>query len=376
MPTIIESLRKKRSSSRRISKAIIAGVGSFILLLSSIYIGKTLEKYNYSPKREASVVGEMLSSDDLKHKFAATQRIKQNPSLVDSLEEDFDTMNGLEKAFFKDAEKSESNPLSFANPHRVRFDGKDYFSGEPLDENSVFLPKINMVFDPKANCLYALEKNRLIKAIGGVEGVGSTSDSDYFLQGDTIYRSDGNQTGFKTEQFFSDGTILRKVEGTSLAVAISNNGWKTLNNGRDTKTKKKVDLQFKFLSNYLNSKDIKLNPDKFTKVTFSQGRLYLNNEDNLYVVNGFDVKHYTAPFFEDFVNYSVRDINRDGKDDLVTSTDIGKLIVYEQGKEPRSISLDSKMVLRDDVPYRWLNPYQLKSDVKKLIANSKWEKKN
>jgi len=371
MPTIIESLRKKRSSSRRISKAIIAGVGSFILLLSSIYIGKTLEKYNYSPKREASVVGEMLSSDDLKRKFAATQRIKQNPSLVDSLEEDFDTMNGLEKAFFKDAEKSESNPLSFANPHRVRFDGKDYFSGEPLDENSVFLPKINMVFDPKANCLYALEKNRLIKAIGGVEGVGSTSDSDYFLQGDTIYRSDGNQTGFKTEQFFSDGTILRKVEGTSLAVAISNNGWKTLNNGRDTKTKKKVDLQFKFLSNYLNSKDIKLNPDKFTKVTFSQGRLYLNNEDNLYVVNGFDVKHYTAPFFEDFVNYSVRDINRDGKDDLVTSTDIGKLIVYEQGKEPRSISLDSKMVLRDDVPYRWLNPYQLKSDVKKLIANSK-----
>ena len=226
-----------------------------------------------------------------------------------------------------------------------------------------------MIFDSQRKSLYKLEGPTITRVINDVGNVVSFPDETYFSQGGSVFKKENKENGkFSCISQGKSDILLKKINGTNLLLFflrdLVGNSFSIL--GEEGENKKKIES---YMRNFLNNTGFE--PDNTTKVMFKRGRLYLNNEDNLYSIRGGHVNHVKTAYGEDFVDYMVKDVDNDEKDEVILSLTDGNVKVYRGEREEHNITGDSPIRFDEKMQYRWLNPPKLKKDVKEFLSNLK-----
>jgi len=359
MPSIISSLSNSR---KKLTKKIITSLLTTSLLCGVGFTTYFKEKSNYS-KRQGDVLKILVE----KNQESAIDYLKDNPQLVEGIENSHKMLSWLEQIITKPekkAKKTLEKKFSVENKNRVVLDKNIYFSGSSLNEDSFFVKNLDMVFDPQGKSLYKLDGSMLTKAINNVENVISFPDKTYFSQGDSVFKREnkGDEKFSRVYQGKSN-TLLRKINGTDLLLIFSGDKFFVL--GEKGKDKKRIEM---YMKNFSSNREFYT--DETTKVMFKRDHLYLNNKNHLYSMRS-DATHVEAPFFEDFVDYMVDDLDNDGKDEVALSITNGNVKVYSGEKEKYNITGKSIIRFDKEMQYRWLNPSKLKKDVTAFLRNLK-----
>lgn len=360
MPSIISSLNKPGK------KLVRYFVDSLVIV--SFLLGIGLTTYFVGKDNRSERQGDILRKLVKKDEESAVDYLKDNLQLVEGIENSRRMLGWLEQILTKPEKKEEKileKKLNIENEGLIVLDKNIYSSSPSLNEDLIFVKGLDMIFDPQRKSLYKFEGSTLTRVSNNIENVVSFPDKTYFSQRGSIFKKENKEGGkFSRTHQGESNILLRKINGTNLLLVFSRDKLSVLGEEGEDKTKIKS-----YMRNFLNNTEFK--PDNTTKVMFKRGRLYLSNEDHVYSIRGGHVNHVETASGEDFVDYMVKDLDNDEKDEVVLSITNGNVKVYSGEQEKYNIKGGSPIRFDEKTPYRWLNPPKLKKDVKEFLSNLK-----
>lgn len=365
-PTIIDKLSKKRNSVNKIIKITSIGLilGFFSTCTTLLYLDKQKELPSKLPYK---IANELIIEETSEAENAAFNYLKKNPSLIDRFPNDnYKTLQRLKKIVL-DRDKTENleKRLTVEDPNVLFIDGVHYFSSFEIGKDSVFAPRINMVFDPKSSTLYRLNRERQIleREIPNVKELIILPDAAYFSQGNKVFKKSENSKIVEVCKSDDPDKTLRllKIEGTDYG-AILGKGVPIMignSNAENLDLQKKVHYMgiIEVLTEVLKDFEI----DKYTRIVYSNDDwIYVSNEDNIKATDGKNSLEIEAEAFTDFSDYMILDLDKDNKHELVVYTKAGidRIDVYKiEGfhKHP------SKLYSIKDLPKGFKLPYGVKN---------------